>query len=149
MTAPSNPITLAINGLMVDAAMRKIHREQFPDLEVQYTSGYRSPVTNANTPGAVEDSTHTYNLGRDFVLLKDGKVLSDSQMQRVWETKFNPNWPDFSYFMPTQPGNNTGHFHAHLNRNLSNTNLLLGLAGLGVVGGGIWFAIKKFKENRK
>lgn len=149
MTAPSSPITLAINGLMVDAAMRKIQREHFPEYEVQYTSAYRSPVVNAATRGSVKDSTHTYNLGRDLVFTKNGVVLSDPQMKIIHDTKFSPNWPDFSYFKPTQPGNETGHVHAHLNRSLSDTNFLLGLAGLGLGAGGIVWAVYKLRRTAK
>ncbi len=143
MTPPINPITLAINGLLINARLAKIQKEHYPEYEFIPTSGYRSPVINARTPGAASDSAHVYNLAKDFVIAKDGKVLSDSAMQSLWTSRFNPNWPDYSYFSPKKSHTKTGWIHANLPRKISEGTFLFGLVGTIGIGWTVYRMIKK------
>ena len=146
MKPPTNPITLALNGLLVNMALAKIEKERFPGYKFRVTSAYRSPVVNARTPGASATSAHMWNLARDFVIEDEtGKQLNDSAMNTLYKAKFLPNWEGYSYFSYKKPHTSSGWIHANLSKNLTNSTFIAGLVGTLGIG---WLIYKSIQKRR-
>lgn len=135
---PKNPITIKINGWLIEYYLRSFASKYLPEYDLQITSGYRSPGEQAALRekgfSAAVDSAHLYNLARDFVILKDGKILSDTEMEKVFKDRF-PYWEGYSYFNPKTALTSTGWIHANIERELTRYTMYLGIAGSAVLAG--------------
>ena len=90
-------------------------------------------------------SAHLYNLARDFVITENGRVLSDNETKKLWETKIQPNWDGYTYFSPKQKHTNTGWIHGNIERDFKKITGIIGLAG--AVGAIIWTSKKLIKPK--
>jgi hypothetical protein len=141
---PKNPVTIAINGFLIDNYLRDFFEKNLPAYSFQITSGYRDEQKNAEV-GGVQDSTHLYNLGRDYVITRAGVVLNDSQMEKLFKEFILPQWEGFTKYYRRSGGASTGHIHGNLDRDLNNYTKFAGIAAIGAA---VAFGIKKFIKKR-
>lgn len=143
---PKNPVTLAINGWLIENYLDNFFKINLPAYEPIYTSEYRTPGHNKDVGGG-PDSTHVYNLGRDFALKRkaDGIILSDAQAENVFNDYFK-TWEGFAKFYPTGPGENSHHIHAHIDRDITTYTKYVGIAAIAA--GAAW-AFNKYKTKFK
>jgi len=135
---PTNPITLGINGWLIDKQLEALTIKYLPAWDLTITSGYRSPAKQKELlekgykPD--EDSAHLYNLARDFNLINkiSGKLATDSELKKIYEEFIKPNWEGYSYFSPKQSYTNTGWVHVNLPKSVSDTTKFVGWAGTGI-----------------
>lgn len=142
---PNGPLTISLNGLIMDHTLQEFADRYLPAFELEITSGYRSPQHNEEVGGA-EFSAHQYNLARDFALkTKDGNLISAGKLEQIWEEYVKPNWPGYTYYHPPVSGV-TGWIHVNLDREITTKTrfadwTLTGLAAL--------FAAKKIFKKVK
>lgn len=137
---PKNPITIKINGWLTDNFLKSFMEKNLPAFDYKVTSGYRSLAKNAELKKAgynpAADSAHLYNLARDVVLYdKNGKILSDEQMKKVWNQFISPTWEGYTYFSPKTSNTKTGWIHLNLDRAITEKTQLLGLAAMAIAVG--------------
>lgn len=139
---PKNPITLALNGWLTDNYIKSFFNEYLPNYEPVFTSGYRTEEHNRDIGGAA-DSSHLYNLGKDFALKNKatGVILNDTQAKKVYNEAF-PYWEGYAKFYPTAPGGNSHHIHANLDREITNYTKYIGIA---VMAAGAVYVFNKYK----
>lgn len=147
---PKNPITLTINGWLVENYIKSFFNRFLPEYEYMETSGYRSEQKQAEMKARglkpAKFSAHLYNLARDYVLTKNGRLLPDAEMKTIWETKIKPNWEGYTYFSPKQKHTNTGWIHGNIDRGTSKITGVIGLAA--IVAGAVWTGKKVFKLKK-
>lgn len=149
---PKNPITVKVNGWITDNYLKAFLDKNLPAFDYKITSGYRSQAKNEELKKAgynpAADSAHMYNLARDIVLYdKQGNILSDGQMKKVFEQFIFPFWEGYTYFNPKTSATKTGWIHLNLDRSISEKTAILGIAGLALAVGlsykKIWEYLKK------
>lgn len=141
---PSGPLTLALNGFIMDLALNEFHLKFLPAFEIEITSGYRTPAKNEEVKGSFS-SAHMYNLARDFVLKNKSGYLSAGQLERVYNEFVKPNWKGFSYYNPPKTGK-TGWIHVNLDREITNRTKM---AEYSVTGIGLIWGLRKFINQIK
>jgi len=144
---PKDPITIKINGFITDRTLNDFFEKYLPAFDYQVTSGYRSEQQNTKLReqgySAAIDSSHMYNLARDFVLKnKQGRFLDDKQMRQVYNEFIKPLWPGYSAFTAKTDKTNTGWIHVNLNRDISKKYTQY--AGLAFTALGLGLAAKRF-----
>lgn len=121
---PVNPITIMFNQMKVGAARNKLQKNHLPEYGIIITSGYRNREKNTEVGGA-QDSTHMYGLGEDWVLTYENVVLNESQMEKIFYEKIEPNWPGYALF-------EGDHIHVNLNREESKKSSILAWSAIGI-----------------
>ncbi len=145
-----NPLTNYINGLMVDASLKHLIENYLPAWDIKITSGYRSQADQLDLISrgynAAKDSSHLYNLARDFILINKttGNTASDSEMQKIYEQFIKPYWIGYSKFTAKQSHTVSGWIHVNLDRDISQKNKILGIGIVGIISvGGIYKLLKQ------
>ncbi len=130
---PTFPFTLAINGAVIDTVLDWFQAKYLPAYKVVVTSGARTAEKNAQVGGA-QDSTHLYNLGRDFVLYRrDGSALTQKEGKMIFDEFISPHWPGYSLW-------EGDHVHVNLSRSVST---VVGAVSIGLAA---WAGYKAFKS---
>jgi hypothetical protein len=131
--APVNPLTLKINGAILDFVLGNFIKKQLPNFAKIKTSGYRTVEHNASV-GGVANSAHTHGLAEDFQLaFQNGSKVSEVQAKSAFDQFIKPNWPGFSEFEPAHGGEGY-HIHVQLSREITTYAGIVAMAGLGVLG---------------
>lgn len=131
--APKNPLTIKINLAIFRYVREAFFKKYLPNYEPVITSDIRTAEHNAKV-GGVPNSTHVHGLAEDFQLkFKNGALLSEAQAKAVFEQTIKPNWPGYSEWESSSPGEGY-HVHAQLSREISTYSGLISLAGIGVLG---------------
>jgi len=139
---PKNPVTLAINGFLMDNYLRDFAEKNLPAYGYEITSAYRDEEKNREV-GGVENSAHLYNLARDIVLTKNGIALNSAQLKQVYDQFIKPSWEGYSKLYHS-------HIHLNMDRELSEYTRFAGYAATAFIAAfGIKKFIKKYKENKK
>lgn len=147
---PKNPLTIKINGWLVDNYLKSFFKTFLPGYEFYVTSGYRSQAKQQEMkekglkPAAF--SAHLYNLARDFVIKKNGRLLSDIEMKALFNQKIKPHWEGYTYFSNKTPATNTGWIHGNIERNHTK---ITGTIGLAATVAGVLFTGKKLLNKMK
>lgn len=147
---PTNKIILEANGWVLEKYL-KFFFSTFVSSKYNYreTSGYRSPEENAKTPGAAADSTHMYNLGKDWILIyqNDGTIVPESEAKREFE-QFKKKWKGYIYFDPSTK-DKTYHIHSNIDRDITKYTkffaVSVGVAGVGIIAKSFMDSFKKEK----
>lgn len=136
---PTGPVTIAVNGYIIDKVLEDFRQKYLPAFEIEITSGYRSPTDNEAVDGA-EYSAHLYNLARDFVLKdKTGNYLTAERHKQIYEQFVKPHWENYSYYHPPKTGI-TGWIHVNLDRDITKKTKY---AEFAVTSGTVFLAAKK------
>lgn len=115
---PKGPITIGLNGFLMDSIFKKFVEKYLPAYEVEITSGYRTPAENEAVDGA-EYSAHLYNLARDFVLKdRQGNYLPAVKLRQIYNEFVKPYWEGYSSYNPPKTGK-TGWIHVNIDRDIS------------------------------
>jgi len=148
---PKNPITLTINGWLTDNYLKHFFKMFLPGYELLVTSGYRSEEKQKEmkerglNPSMF--SAHLYNFARDYVIKKDGAILSDNEMRSLFKNDIEPNWDGYTYFSPKTSHTHTGWIHGNIIRDHTKVTgtlgLAAGLAGAALIGKKIFAKLKK------
>lgn len=141
---PTGPITIALNGFIMDTVFNGFCEKYLPAYEVEITSGYRTPAENENAGGATY-SAHQYNLARDFVLKnkQTGEYLSADMQKKVWEEWVKPHWNGYTYYNPPKTGK-TGWIHVNIDRAITDKTKVLEYAIGGI---SLFLGVKKIIEK--
>lgn len=145
---PTGPITIGLNGMILDSIFKKFVQRYLPAYEIEITSGYRSPAENEAIGGA-EYSAHMYNLAKDFVLKnKGGHYLPTETLKQVYEEFIKPYWEGYSSYNPPKTGN-TGWIHVNIDRDITNkTKVVETAAGALAIGMAIRKVLSKIRKGR-
>lgn len=136
---PSNPITVAVNGFITENVIQSVIKKHLPGYGILFTSGHRTHSDQERLLEAgykpAKDSSHLYNLARDFVLINanTGEQINGETMEALYFDKFKPFFPGYSYFDPARPGVKGAHIHANLPRELTDKTKIIGYLGAGFV----------------
>ena len=131
--APKNPLTIKINLAILRYVREAFFKKWLPTLDPAVTSDLRTAEHNAKV-GGVPNSTHVHGLAEDFQLrYKSGEALSEAQAKAIFDQVIKPNWPGYSEWEPSSPGEGY-HVHVQLSREISTYAGLISLAGIGVLG---------------
>jgi len=141
---PNGPITIALNGFILDTIFNGFMDKYLPAYDSEITSGYRTPAENEAAGGA-KFSAHQYNLAKDFVLKnkKTGEYLPADMQQKIWKEFVNPNWNGYTYYNPPKTGK-TGWIHVNLDRSITDKTKLLEYALGGI---SLFLGVKKIIEK--
>lgn len=142
---PTNPGTLKTNGVLIDTYLREYFNKYFPLYGYHITSGYRTQAENAAIPGAAPDSSHLYNLGRDFVILDQSAQTISEEIAKKLHSEFFTDWKGYSYFEPSSEGEGY-HIHANLPREWSNKTKWIG--ALLTAGAGVFIVMKIWNSKQ-
>jgi hypothetical protein len=148
-TIPKNPVTLTINGWITDQYLRSFFNRFLPEYDYVITSGQRTQdeqqdmIKRGLKPS--QYSSHLYNLARDFVITRAGKVLPDLEMAKIWREKILPYWEGYTYFSDKTPETNTGWVHANIERDYTKITRILGIGAS--LAAAIWTGKKIFKKR--
>ncbi len=148
---PKNPGTIKANGILIDNYLREYFNTYMPNYGYHITSGYRTPEYNKTIPGAAPDSTHIWNLGRDWVILdSDGNMIEEGLAKKLYDQFFN-KWTGYVYFSPSRPegdplGKKTYHIHGNLPREWTEKTKWFG--GLFVAGAVIFAGLKIWNSEK-
>lgn len=130
---PTSPLTLKMNGAVMDIVMDWFKSKYLPAFKVVYTSGTRTAEKNAQVGGA-KNSAHVHGLARDFILYrKDGAALTEKEGKMIFDEFIFPNWPGFALW-------EGDHVHVNLPRHVST------VVGAATVGAAAWGIYKAFKS---
>lgn len=148
---PTNPGTLKTNGVLIDNYLREYFNKYFPLYGYHVTSGYRTQAENAALPDASPDSSHLYNLGRDFVILDQSGEMIPEDLAKKLHSEFFSDWKGYSYFSPSRAqddpkGEKTYHIHANLPREWSNKTKWIG--ALLTAGAGVFIVMKIWNSKQ-
>lgn len=130
---PKGPVSLTINGMIVDAVLHNFARTYLSPYDYEVTSGYRNRIENIEADGT-QFSAHLYNLARDIVL-KDkstGQYLTPDRLKEVYQIYVKPYWQGWSNYNPPATGT-TGWIHLNLDRDISKSTILLDYAANGFI----------------
>ena len=142
---PTGPVTIGLNGFIMDTVFRGFVKKYLPAYEVIVTSDYRTPAENEEAQGT-DFSAHMYNLARDFALKDNkGNLVSAKQLKALYEQFVEPNWPGYSYYNNPVSGS-TGWIHLNLDRWITDKTKFAEIA-VGAVTVG--FAVKKIIQSIK
>lgn len=137
---PTGPVTIGLNGMLIDSALKKFAENYLPAYTIEITSGYRTPAENEAADGAT-NSAHLYNLARDFVLIdKSGKYLPAVKLRQIYNEFVKPYWKGYSYYNNPLKTGVTGWIHVNVDRNLTNQTKIAEYAIGGIA---IGLTIKK------
>lgn len=144
---PKNPLTLLINGSILESEIKYLMETYLPNYDLQYTSGYRDEIKNQEVGGAA-DSAHMYNLARDFVLINKatGNICTDAEMERIYNGFIKPFWEGWSEFNAKKPDTSTGWIHLNLDREITENTKWIAYAGTAA---GLFLGIKQIYKYVK
>lgn len=142
---PTGPITIGLNGFIMDTVFNGFIKQYLPAYEVITTSGYRTPDENEKAGGA-KYSAHQYNFARDFALKdREGNLLSPERLKSVYDEFVKPNWNGYSSYNPPKTGN-TGWIHVNIDRSIT---LKTRVAEYAITGVSLFLGIKKIYKHLK
>ena len=130
--APVNPLTLKINMAILSYVLGNFMKKYLPTFSRVTTSDIRTAEHNAQV-GGVPNSAHVHGLAEDFQLMTGAAKASEAQAKAAWEQVIKPNWPGWTEFEASSPGEGY-HIHVQLSREISTYAGIASLAGLGVLG---------------
>jgi len=135
---PKFPLTVAINGAITDFYFDYFMKKHFPaGYAFTITSGYRTQAKN-NEVGGAANSAHLHNLGRDFVVTKNGTLLNQSEYQNFYNNYIKDSWNGYSY-------TSGKHIHVNLSRKIGIAANLLAISVFGILGINIFTKLTKRK----
>jgi hypothetical protein len=123
---PKNPFTIRLNEWITGKYLSSFFAEHLPDYSPRVTSSYRTPEHNKEV-GGVPDSAHVYGLAKDFWIQKGGVDLPAAEVERLFNAVIKPAWDGFSLW-------EKDHVHVNLDREITRTTALGGLALLVLAG---------------
>ena len=128
ITPPRNPLTLMLNGAIMDYYFDYFMKKYLPQYDTKVTSKFRDASHNASIGGA-ENSAHLHSLAVDFILLKKGtdKPVSQAESKNIFQTVIAPKWSGYSKW-------ESDHIHVNLSRKIGTAAGMLTLAVMGIVG---------------
>lgn len=141
-TIPTNPAVLKANGILIENYINEFFYQYLPGYTYFYTSKYRGEELNRKV-GGVEDSTHRWNLGRDWIILdSEGEKIPEEKARELWPI-FEKNWNSNGYidFTGSTIGGSGYHIHGNLSRDVSTPASWVGGA---IALAGIAYLFKKF-----
>lgn len=143
---PKNPITLKVNGWLVENYLHYFMNKYLPAFIFKETSGYRDEDHNREV-GGVEDSSHLYNLARDGVLIRisTGEMISEEEGFQLFNEYFAPFWNGYAEFNPTTISE-SWYIHINLSRKLVTYTKWTGVFGISLIGG---LLIRKYVISKK
>ncbi len=142
---PTNPVTLKINGWVMDWYFNYFIKKYLPAYTVVVTSTYRDPAHNADI-GGVGNSAHLHNLAKDYVLQDaNGAFLPASKAKEVFASFILPYWQGFTQF-EAATSKQGYHIHANLSRHVTTYAGVLAVGGTGLVA---WMGINNILKGNK
>lgn len=143
---PKNPVTLKINGWLIENYLNSFMNRYLPAYQFRETSGYRDTEANRAANGVI-DSSHLYNLAKDGNLIKiaTGEVVSEAEGKALYDQYFVPYWEGYTEFEPDSPGERW-HIHANISRGITTYTKWAGILGGAIVGGIFLNKLIKKKE---
>lgn len=148
---PKNPITLTINGWLMDNYLKYFFKTFLPEYEFIVTSGYRSEDKQKEMKESglnpAEFSAHLYNFARDYVITKNGRMLTDIEMNHLFQSRIKPNWEGYTYFAFKTKNTNTGWIHGNIVRDHTKITGMIGL--LAGIGGALYTGKKIYNKLKK
>jgi hypothetical protein len=135
---PKLPLTISINGAITDFYFDYFMGKYFPaGYSYTVTSGYRDLLKNKQVGGA-ENSSHVHNLGRDFVVYKNGSLLNGPELKAFYDKYISGKWPGYSY----ESGK---HIHVNLSRKIGIAANILAVSVFGIIGINVFAKLTKGK----
>lgn len=140
---PKFPLTIAVNGAITDFYFNWFMSGKIPPgYSWVISSDYRDPIKNKEVGGAA-NSSHLHNLGRDFIVLKDGVKLGASQLKDFYTEYIDNKWNGYSYVSDK-------HIHVNLSRRINTASNVLAISVIGILGITVFTTFKEaVKSGRK
>lgn len=133
---PKNPVTIAINGILTDHALKVFFERYLPSWDYKVTSGFRSIADQKRLLekglDPSKNSAHLFNLARDIVFINKstGSQATDEQMKKLFMEFIAPHWQGYSYYSPKNKITSSGWVHLNLDRGITKATQYIGMAGL-------------------
>ncbi|MCK5075523.1 MAG: hypothetical protein KAR38_04060 [Calditrichia bacterium] len=135
MPPPKNPVTLKINGWLVENYLNSFMNRYLPAYTFRETSGYRDVDVNRDAGGVI-DSSHLYNLAKDgnLVNIASNEIISEEEGKKLYDEYFVRYWEGYTEFSPETP-TKRWHIHANIDRGFTHYTKWAGILGGAIVGG--------------
>jgi len=146
MLPPVNPVTIKVNGWLIDNQLHSFMNKYLPAYTFRETSGYRDFESNRAADGVI-DSSHLYNLAKDgnLVNIATGEIISEQEGLKLYNDYFVPYWDGYAEFAKGSPGERW-HIHVNIDRGLTTYTKYAGILAGVVVGGIVLKKLIKTKE---